>query len=138
MLQAIVAQSVAWESLQGEGDGDGVVGAAVAQVSDSEGQGRGPVSQIAVNGVVLLLHAPGGEFVVMGHAPAPVLIKPVVKAALEKAVPGVRPKGRVIADVKMPQRDAPHIVWSYSQAVIGITQKPVLEVGARFGTEREP
>src|SRR5580658_2183333 len=72
----VPVQLEARKGFEGQGNADGQIGGLARSLGDPKRQRRRPASQIAVNGVKLLLHGAVLRFKSFGDVHAPVLIDP--------------------------------------------------------------
>src|SRR5258705_2169043 len=116
------ADTVARESLEGEGEGHGEVLWAGGVFADAKAEGSGPTAHVAIDCVGLFLEATIASFEAVKRPEAPVFVEAEVDGAVEKVVALPKrgwPSGGVIAQVEMSKADAPNIVGMQGDGVKG-------------------
>jgi hypothetical protein len=107
------ADTVARESLEGEGEGDTEVFWACRVFAQAKAERSGPTAHVAIDCVGLFLHAPVASVKTVKGAKAPVFVQAKVNAAVNEIVARSErgwPSAWVIAEIEIPQAKAPDVI----------------------------
>ena len=151
---AVVTKTDARECLEREQQTDAEVVLAGAMIAQSEAQCRSHAREISIQAVTLLLHCPVAGLELVDHSEAPLLVQPIVHTAIEKVISPapilveyvfekrvvrvtlLQLVRRPIAEVAVPQCEAPVVVGQEGDRVINLVQPMVKDANLSWGSER--